>query len=95
MEKYRCNIVGYDHHPGARDTMQAMKENDLVCIRRDPTNKYDRNAIRVETSEGKMLGFVSASQAREIAPRMDCNKMTDCLVPFHVGFMKWSVSIEV
>lgn len=95
-EKYRCNIVGWNHHPGARDRMRSMKENDLLRIRRDPTNPHDRNAIRVETVDDKMmLGFIPAVQAREIAPRLDKRKIDHCLVTFHAGSSVWSVSLEV
>lgn len=94
-EKYRCNIVGWNHRPGARDRMRSMQESDIVRIRREPTNAYDRNAIAVECLDNFQLGFVPAIQAREIAPRMDRRNITDCLVTFHAGKSSWSVSFEV
>jgi len=41
-----------------------------ALLRRDPGNRYDRNAIAVECS-GSLIGYLPAETAEEYAPRLD------------------------
>jgi len=42
-----------------------------VKLRREQENKYDINAIRVEDSKGKHLGYIRRESAEVLAPRID------------------------
>lgn len=45
--------------------------NVPVYLRRDPANKFSRNAIEVSLQNGAVVGFVPESEAIELAPFLD------------------------
>lgn len=45
--------------------------NVPVYLRRDPANKFSRNAIEVSLQTGEVVGFVPESEAVDLAPLLD------------------------
>lgn len=52
-----------------------------ISLQREPMNKYDENAIRVDAAQvkggvekGQHLGYIRADTAKLIAPLMDCRQ---------------------
>ena len=52
------------------ESWAEMKVGDLLTLTREPDNKHDRNAIRVEW-KGRKLGYVPRAQNRAVAQAMD------------------------
>ena len=52
------------------ESWAEMKVGDVLTLTREPDNKHDRNAIRVEW-KGRKLGYVPRAQNRAVALAMD------------------------
>jgi hypothetical protein len=64
------SIVGIKFHDGAHDKLLATLPGSPVTLVREPSNKYDPNAVRVEI-DGVMCGYVPKAQAARLAEDMD------------------------
>jgi hypothetical protein len=53
---FRFPIVGSNFHSGAKAKLAILGEGDRVALIRDPSNQYDRNAVRILSTDGQMLG---------------------------------------
>lgn len=51
-----CRVAGFQHHLGPR-FLPHLKAGDILTLRREPGNRHDPRAIRVEW-RGAMLGYV-------------------------------------
>ncbi|KAJ5775237.1 uncharacterized protein N7511_000248 [Penicillium nucicola] len=49
--------------------------NERVIVKREPTNKYDRNAIRVDNVMGAQIGHIPRAMAAKLAPYMDAHDL--------------------
>lgn len=58
-------IVGIRYYKG------IAREGEYVNLVREPTNPYDRNAIRVDNMGGEKVGHVAKEAAAVLAPAMD------------------------
>ncbi|RDL39831.1 putative SWI matrix-associated actin-dependent regulator of chromatin subfamily A member 3-like 1 [Venustampulla echinocandica] len=58
-------IVGIRYYDGVATT------GEQVMVKREPTNIYDRNAIRVNNVEGTQIGHIPRVLATKLAPLMD------------------------
>lgn len=67
-------IAGTTHVPGIERLIEALHEGDELRLERDPSNHYDRWAIRVLNSQGTKLGFIPADQNEVVARLMDGGK---------------------
>lgn len=69
--------LGFRMKRDAREVLAAsLKSKPLkVTLEREPTNKYDPNAIKVIAAAGEVdgihLGYVRATTAEVLAPRID------------------------
>ena len=41
-----------------KEVVDNLKENEELKFEKEPDNKYDKNAIKILNSEGKMIGYV-------------------------------------
>ncbi len=55
---------------GLAESWREMKVDDVLTLIREPENKHDRHAIRVEW-RGRKLGYVPRAQNRVVAQAMD------------------------
>jgi HIRAN domain len=71
IEHFDFMIAGakYDGRPAL--IARYAQVTDSVLLRRDPANKYSRNATRVLTTSGHEIGFVPEEDATELAPLLD------------------------
>ncbi|KAI2466153.1 SNF2 family N-terminal domain-containing protein [Annulohypoxylon bovei var. microspora] len=60
-------IVGVRYYDG------VVNPGERVLCRREPSNPYDRNAIRVDNAMRKQIGHIPAKVASKIAPYVDNN----------------------
>ncbi|KAA6413716.1 MAG: snf2 family helicase [Lasallia pustulata] len=61
----RTKIVGIRYYTGHATT------GEFVIIRREPSNPYDSNAIRVENVQRDQIGNISRQMAAKLSPYMD------------------------
>jgi hypothetical protein len=67
---------GESHHQDAIERAAGNQDDRgvprpvVATLRREPTNAYDPNAIRVEVN-GELVGRITKELAVELAPRMD------------------------
>ncbi|MFG6503805.1 HIRAN domain-containing protein [Microbacterium sp. P05] len=69
LECMRMRIKGVGNYVGYKER-QAMTGIEWVLVR-EPGNPHDSSAVMVTTSEGRKVGYVSASRAKMLAPLMD------------------------
>jgi SWI/SNF-related matrix-associated actin-dependent regulator of chromatin subfamily A3 len=58
-------IVGVRYYNG------IASPGETVVLRREPTNQYDRNAIRVDNVLGQQIGHIPRTVAEKLAPYLD------------------------
>jgi hypothetical protein len=62
-------LAGFQFYAG-REVWDEMKEGDPLTLVREPSNRHDANAIRVEW-RGRKLGYVPRAENAAIAAAMD------------------------
>ena len=60
--------VTYDNR---QSVIAGMRAGEKVFLRREPSNRYDANAIRVERADGRQIGYLSRSVAAQLAGGLD------------------------
>jgi hypothetical protein len=65
----RCPLAGFAHHDG-EDLWSYLTVGDRLELRREPDNKNDPDAIRVDWN-GRRLGYIPREQNRTAARLMD------------------------
>lgn len=69
-EHIRCDVAGT--HVDRRESLCGKcKSGEELIMEREPLNKYDKNAIRIDNSMGGVLGYIPAIDAKRLAPRID------------------------
>lgn len=63
-------VAGVDYKK-RQSVVKNLRANEQVYLRREPYNPYDSFAIRVETGEGRQIGYIPKDVARAIAPYLD------------------------
>ena len=58
---------------GRQAVVAILQVGEEILCRREPTNPYDDNAIRVERLDGKQIGFINRFLAADLAPRFDAH----------------------
>lgn len=61
----RGNVVGIRYYRG------RVNNNEMVSLRREPQNPYDRNAVRVDNVYGVQVGHIKRELARALADVVD------------------------
>ena len=62
-------LAGFQFYAG-RDLWAGMKVGDALVLVREPENKHDANAVRVEW-RGRKLGYLPRAENRAVAAEMD------------------------
>lgn len=62
-------LAGFAHYEAAA-LWDALREGDALVLRREPLNRHDPNAVRVEW-QGHMLGYVPRRNNAAIAWALD------------------------
>ena len=68
---------------GRQAVVASLQYGEAVVLKREPSNRYDANAIRVERVDGAQIGYLPKELAARIAPVMDA-----CGEPLH-GTVSW------
>ena len=62
-------LAGFQFYAG-RELWDGMKVGDALVLVREPENKHDANAVRVEW-RGRKLGYLPRAENRAVASEMD------------------------
>ncbi|EIQ01098.1 HIRAN domain-containing protein [Opitutaceae bacterium TAV1] len=62
---YRGIIAGIGYHY-FRFRPDRLQRYDIVALVPEPANPHDRNAIRVDTPDGKKIGYIPRNHTRPI-----------------------------
>ena len=63
-------VVGVTFN-GRQAVVRSLEMGEAVLLRREPSNHYDGNAIRVEKMNGEQIGYISRHLAAALAPFFD------------------------
>jgi hypothetical protein len=70
----------YYYEAEALHKSKKLKKGTSITLRRDPTNAYDKNAIKVLYGSGEHIGFIPKTFASTLAPLMDRGLKTSASV---------------
>ncbi len=65
----RSSLAGFQFYAG-RELWDEMRIGDALSLVREPDNRHDANAIRVEW-RGRRLGYLPRKENRAVAAEMD------------------------
>ncbi|KAI9748484.1 MAG: hypothetical protein M1835_001781, partial [Candelina submexicana] len=65
----KTRIVGVQYYDG------HATSGEFVIVRREPTNQYDANAIRVDNVQRAQIGHIPRQMAAKLAPYMDARDL--------------------
>jgi hypothetical protein len=68
MKSY--SIVGQQHQPNSNQILAALDPGETVTLVREPTNKFDKNAIAVYVG-GSKVGYIPSKQNAALAQFID------------------------
>lgn len=78
------SIAGLAHHVSVED-LRGLAEGDSLRLTREPENKFDANAVRID-HDGKKLGYVPATYSQIVAGLLDAGvtlhaEVSDTIMP--------------
>jgi hypothetical protein len=62
---FRGYVAGFQFHEGP-ELLASMSEGDRIRLVREPGNRHDRHAVRIEY-EGRKIGYVPATVSEHVA----------------------------
>ena len=69
IKNVKLKVVGVTFE-GRQETIKQLSRNDIITIRREPTNRFDTNAIAVWSEKGQ-VGYIGKDYASILSPMMD------------------------
>lgn len=70
-----CDIAGTGFVKGIEEKAKALTEGTVVSLVREPDNKYDDLAVRIDTVDGDKLGYVPRAKNEVLARLLSGGKM--------------------
>lgn len=74
IELITLSVAGTRFHQAIAH-VEELEEEQVLELRREPTNRHDECAIAVRTSEQVMLGYIPREQNEILARLMDAGKL--------------------
>jgi len=68
--KIETKVVGVTFE-GRQEVVAKLQVGEKILCRREPTNPFDDNAIRVERLDGEQIGFINRFLAADLAMIFD------------------------
>lgn len=69
IKNVKLKVVGVTFE-GRQEIIKQLNKNDVITIRREPSNRFDINAIAVWSEKGQ-VGYIGKDYATILAPMMD------------------------
>lgn len=77
MVKMLSYTAGVTYRPGAREHLARLIPGEVLTLCPEPTNKYDKNAVRVLDGEIE-LGYVPSLDSPAVAKALAAGKVVVC-----------------
>lgn len=74
-KKIYSKVVGVSFSD-RQDVIKTLKPEDPLFLSREKDNKFDVNAIKVETATQIHIGYLKKELAAELSPNIDSGKFT-------------------
>lgn len=93
-ERFFTKIVGvtFDNR---QTVIAGLQPGQPLTLQREPLNSYDGNAIKVLDDSGRMVGYLKAALAREMAGAMDAGRLFSCVVTALTGGSDCQLGVNV
>lgn len=78
-----------------QEVIPTLSDGEKLALLREPQNPFDRNAIRVLTSDGRDVGHIRKEIAAEIAPNIDQGERYSCYVTAVTGGGEYSYGVNI
>lgn len=75
MASFDLGVAGVTFRRKAVEEFIAFEGDKEITFEREKDNKYDENAIKV-LGNGEHIGYIPATLAQMLAPKMDNNEIT-------------------
>lgn len=72
---FETHVAGTTHIPNIYEIEKTLNLDDILNFYREPENKYDSKAIRIETDSGEKIGYVPKSDNIIFSRLMDAGKL--------------------
>jgi len=72
-----------------------LNKGDILELRRDPLNIFDKFCIEIFTSDGHKIGFINRELAKDLAPNLDRGIPVTCTISEITGLDKPTVGINI
>lgn len=69
IKNVKLKVVGVTFE-GRQEIIKQLNKSDVITLRREPTNKFDTNAIAVWSEKGQ-IGYIGKDYATILSPMMD------------------------
>ena len=86
-------VAGVMYVDNISDLLREMKQGDTVQLIREPDNKFDKYAIRIENMAGNKMGYIPRSLNHIPARLMDAGKMITGQVQEKTSFRTFRVEM--
>jgi hypothetical protein len=93
--EFFSKINGSTFCEGAQDAIRVLNQGDPLKFLREPTNKYDPNAIALYNIEGKRLGFIPKDTAINLSKNIDGGDQVEISVSEVTGKDKNNVGCNI
>lgn len=72
---FSTHIAGTSHVQDIQERIKDLNTDSLVSFIREPENKYDKQAIRIENDKKEKLGYVPRNDNPVFSRLMDAGKL--------------------
>lgn len=88
--RVQSKVVGVRFYKG------LATPGEYILIKREPTNQYDQNAIRVDNVAGEQIGHIPRQMAAKLAPFLDARSLVvEGFLAGHVGFYEAPLDLKL
>ena len=91
-----CTRVAGVTFDGRQGVIARLAIGEEILLKREPTNPYDHNAIRVERSNGLQIGYLNRHLAATLTPFFDaCRQPVPACIQCLTGSLRQGYSLGV
>ena len=88
-------IAGLQHHVNVSVAQALLIKGSRLNLVRDPTNKYDGNAVEVRTKDGTLMGFIPRESAQTISGLLLAGYAVHAYVTGSSSLIKYDIRIGI
>lgn len=78
IKNVKLKVVGVTFE-GRQEIIKQLNKSDIITLRREPTNKFDTNAIAVWSEKGQ-VGYIGKDYSSILAPMMDAGTQLEATI---------------